>query len=248
MFGNVISNGKFQVDIISMPGVVTGGLTDDELRDSDVKVSLDSEVVATTSVANSTATGIIDALNETAEIVVSPGASTVGCQLTGTWAAVGDLVCFEGTVDGTNWTFIYANLTSLGSLAVMISGSNGVYQIAAAGMVKVRVRGYTWATPGSCSVSFNSSVGSSASLLALPLPAGSNVIGTVGISEDNKAQVVYEDGTILYVCKAIMGSLKASAVWQIKKVDGMDVTWCDGNALYDNVATSLAVVELLSFS
>ena len=139
--------------------------------------------VPTTSVANSTAAGIIDALGETVECVVSPGASTVGCQLTGTWEAAGDLVCFEGTVDGTNWTFIYANLTSLGSIAVMISGSNGIYQIAAAGMVKVRVRGHTWGAPGSCTVSFNSSVGSSASLLALPLPTGANVIGRVSIDQ-----------------------------------------------------------------
>jgi hypothetical protein len=139
-----------------------------------------SGTVATTSAANTTATGTIDAAEETVECTVSPGASTVGCQLTGTWAAAGDLISFEGTVDGTNWTSIYANLTSVGSLAVTISGSNGVYQIAAAGMVKVRVRGSTWGTPGSCTVSFNSSVGSSASLLALPLPVGVNYIGQVG--------------------------------------------------------------------
>jgi len=137
----------------------------------------------TVSLNNTTATGIIDAVNETVEVTVSPGASTVGCQLTGTWAGVGDLVTFEGTVDGTNWTSIYANLTSQGSLAVTVTGSNGIYQMAVAGMVKVRVKGSTWGTPGSCSVSFNSSVGSSASLLALPLPAGSNVIGATMIKE-----------------------------------------------------------------
>lgn len=70
----------------------------------------------------------------------------------------------------------------------------------------------------------------------------------VAVSEDNKAQVVYEDGDILYVCKAVIGSIKTSPVWQIKKVDGMDIEWCDGDALYNNVATSLEVVELLSYS
>ena len=142
-----------------------------------------ARVIPTTSVANSISTGTIDALNEVVECTVSPGASTIGCQLTGTWAAVGDLISFEGTVDGTNWTAIYANLTSVGSLAVTVSGSNGIYQIAGAGMAKVRVRGSTWGTPGSCSVSFNASVGSSASLLALPLPVGSNIIGKVGIDQ-----------------------------------------------------------------
>lgn len=215
--------------------------------DADGRVYI-GDVVATTSVANSIASGVIDAQNETVECVVSPGASTVGCQLTGIWASVGDLVIFEATVDGTNWESVYANLTSLGSLAVIISGSNGLYQTAVAGYAKVRVRGYTWGTPGSCSVSFNSSVGASASLLALPLPSGSNVIGGVTVSEDNKAQVVYEDGDILYVCKAVIGSIKTSPVWQIKKVDGMDIEWCDGDALYNNVATSLEVVELLSYS
>jgi len=65
---------------------------------------------------------------------------------------------------------------------------------------------------------------------------------------NNEAQVVYESGDILYVCKAALGSIKTNAVWQIKKVNVMDITWCDGNDNYDNVATSLAVVELLSFS
>jgi hypothetical protein len=67
-------------------------------------------------------------------------------------------------------------------------------------------------------------------------------------SLSNQAQVVYEDGDILYVCKAVIGSVKTSPVWQIKKVDGMDITWCDGDDLFNNVATSLAVVELLSYS
>ena len=170
--------------------------------------------------ANTTATGIIDALNETVECVVSPGASTVGCQLTGNWAAVGDLITFEGTVDGTNWTSIYANLTSVGSLAVTVSGSNGIYQMAAAGMVRVRVRGSTWGTPGSCSVSFNSTVGSSASLLALPLPVGSNLIGKVDVD----GQRYYE-----YMGKKTAGDYtyygfkeRNSVEWKVMRKDNTD--------------------------
>jgi len=69
--------------------------------------------------------------------------------------------------------------------------------------------------------------------------------------EDNKATVIYESGTIMYVCSAAIASPVASAVWQIKKVDttnGTVVTWCDGNDSYDNVATNLGVVAALSYS
>lgn len=132
--------------------------------------------IPTTSVANSTASGTIDAANETVECTVSPGAGTVGCQLTGTWAAAGDLITFEATTDGTNWVGIY---TSMGPSAVIITGENGIYQLGAAGYVKVRARGHTWGTPGSCSVSFNSTVGPSAVVISTPLPQGSNVLGTV---------------------------------------------------------------------
>ena len=67
-------------------------------------------------------------------------------------------------------------------------------------------------------------------------------------TSDNQAQIVYEDGDILYVCKALIGSVKTDPVWRIKKVDGMDIEWCDGNALYDNVATDLATVADLDYS
>jgi len=139
--------------------------------------------IPTTSVANSTASGTIDALAETVECTVSPGAATVGCQLTGTWAAAGDLVTFEATVDGTNWVATYAGLISSGVVAI-VSGSNGLYQIGCAGYAKVRVRGSTWGAPGSASVSFNSSVGVSAVNLSTPIPPGGNAIGSVSVTSE----------------------------------------------------------------
>jgi hypothetical protein len=205
-----------------------------------------SKIIPTTSVANSTASGTIDDVGEYVECDVSPGAGTVGCQLTGKWATVGNLIRFEATTNGTDWEGIY---TSMGASAVIITGQNGIYQLGGAGYVKVRVMGYAgWTIGNSCIVNFNSTVGTSAVVISTPLPQGTNTIGNVGTIGVNEAQVVYEDGDILYVCKAIIGALTTSAVWQIKKVDGMDITWCDGNALYDNVATSLAIVELLSYS
>lgn len=65
------------------------------------------------------------------------------------------------------------------------------------------------------------------------------------------AMIIYESGTNMYICSAAMESVASDPVWQIKYVNsasGTVVQWCDGNALFDNVATSLAVVELLSYS
>ena len=77
------------------------------------------------------------------------------------------------------------------------------------------------------------------------------VSGTVAVSEDNDALVLYEDGTDLYVCKAPVGTAVASAVWQIKKIatsSGVVITWAGGNANYDQAATSLAIVKAYSYS
>lgn len=70
-------------------------------------------------------------------------------------------------------------------------------------------------------------------------------------TEDNKNILLYSSGTVDYVCKAAIGSLPSSAVWQVRKIDttsGVVITWADGNANYDNLATSLAVVEAFSYS
>jgi hypothetical protein len=150
---------------------------------------LENTVLATTAVANTTASGTIDAVNETVECVVSPGAGTVGCQLTGTWAAAGDLIIFEATTDGTNWIAIY---TSMGASAVLITGSNGIYQLGAAGYVKVRARGYTWGAAASCYVSFNSTVGPSAVVISTPLPQGANFLGTQGIWGYRSSDATYQ--------------------------------------------------------
>jgi hypothetical protein len=69
--------------------------------------------------------------------------------------------------------------------------------------------------------------------------------------DSNQAVVVYIDGSVNYICKAVVGTAVATAAWQIKKIDataGVVIKWCDGNANYDNVATSLAVVKALSYS
>lgn len=79
----------------------------------------------------------------------------------------------------------------------------------------------------------------------------SNFPSLYTIAEDNKAVVVYEDGNVLYICKAVIGTSVSAASWQIKKVDatsGVAITWCDGDASYNNTATNLATVQGHSYS
>ena len=74
--------------------------------------------------------------------------------------------------------------------------------------------------------------------------------GTVTIDESPKITVLYEDGTVLYVCSASPCSAVSDAVWQVKKVDattGVKVTWADGDANYDNLATDLATVKAFTY-
>jgi len=90
------------------------------------------------------------------------------------------------------------------------------------------------------------SVGPSNGLYVRP---GADEIFTV--SEPLKAQVVYEDGDVLYICRAPIGSNLSDAVWQIKKVNTADpitTTWADGNSDFDNTATDLATVRGHSYS
>jgi hypothetical protein len=66
-------------------------------------------------------------------------------------------------------------------------------------------------------------------------------------TEDNKALVIYEDGDILYICKAAIGAARNDPVWQIKKFDGSAITWAGGNDHYDSLATDLVTVKTLDY-
>lgn len=70
--------------------------------------------------------------------------------------------------------------------------------------------------------------------------------GNVTIDENPKITVLYDDGSVLYVCSANPCSAVTDPVWQVKKVDataGLTVTWADGNTNYDNLATDLETVQ-----
>lgn len=66
------------------------------------------------------------------------------------------------------------------------------------------------------------------------------------IDSQSMAVKVTYSGTTTYVAKANPGALQSSAVWQCMKIDessGMVITWADGNANYDNVATDLTALS-----
>ena len=69
-----------------------------------------------------------------------------------------------------------------------------------------------------------------------------------GFIEDRHfAQKITIVGNTYYLAYAALGSSQASAVWQVKKIDfvGDDIifTWCDGDDLFDNVATDLTTLS-----
>lgn len=53
---------------------------------------------------------------------------------------------------------------------------------------------------------------------------------------------ITEDGVNTYVAIAAPGTAQSTAKWQVKKIDttsGTIITWADGDADFDNVATDL---------
>lgn len=64
--------------------------------------------------------------------------------------------------------------------------------------------------------------------------------GAVPTSSASYATKITTSGTDTYVGEAVPGSAQASAVWRIQKIDtNGNVTWKDGDALFDNTATDL---------
>jgi len=62
------------------------------------------------------------------------------------------------------------------------------------------------------------------------------------VNAGDYALKVTVDGSVTYVGIAAPGTLQSEAKWQCKKIDettGVVITWADGNANFDNVATDL---------
>ena len=65
------------------------------------------------------------------------------------------------------------------------------------------------------------------------------------IAEKPFAEKITIVGDVLFVAEAEIGSSQLSAVWRVKKIDtttGILVTWADGNANFDNIATDLTTL------
>jgi len=67
----------------------------------------------------------------------------------------------------------------------------------------------------------------------------------------NLSLMIYDDGTYQYFCEAIPGTLLTDSDWRImrmKKDATSQITWCNGNTNFDNVATDGATVFALNYS
>jgi len=65
-----------------------------------------------------------------------------------------------------------------------------------------------------------------------------DLISAFSATYDVRIAVDSGDSNITYIGKAAKGSATASAVWQIKQIDkttGVIITWCDDDALFNNI-------------
>lgn len=77
------------------------------------------------------------------------------------------------------------------------------------------------------------------------LATESTIEGTVSVQSPNEALKLTESGNFTYVAKAPVGTLESSASWKVFRIDessGLKITWADGNANYDNIATDLTTL------
>jgi hypothetical protein len=107
-------------------------------------------------------------------------AGTLGIQVQGTYT--GQLTV-QGTIDNVNWVAIAAvtNLTTGVTTSAIPSGGTGVFQTSVSGMQYVRVTA-TGPITGTATVNIRITLGSDLVAIDSPLPAGSNSIGTVGVT------------------------------------------------------------------
>jgi hypothetical protein len=124
------------------------------------------------------ASGTITALNGAVTTVEVDGNSTTTIQITGTWVAT---LVFEGSLDNTNWFSLNAAPFPSGTY-VTSTTANGFWQTNTAGVDYVRVRASAF-TSGTASVLIDVSAGVGVVSIDDPIPAGTNIIGKVGIDQ-----------------------------------------------------------------
>ena len=63
---------------------------------------------------------------------------------------------------------------------------------------------------------------------------------------DSMALKITESGAVTYIANAAPGTAQATAKWRCMKIDdssGTVITWADGNASFDNVASDLTALS-----
>jgi len=145
------------------------------------------EVVVSSMPVNTLVTGTIMALGETVTIQPLPnGCATVAVQIAN--MAVGCQLNFEATVNGTDWQPVEA---SNGTQTVNATAYNDIYILPGAGYVGTRVRAALWGG-GTANITFLASIGMSAAILTGALPAGTNLIGTIGLNAYRSSDATYQ--------------------------------------------------------
>ena len=76
-------------------------------------------------------------------------------------------------------------------------------------------------------------------------PVGYDGVALQRSNADNLAIKMTVVGTVTYIAKAAPGTAQSAASWQAQKVDetsGTVITWADGNAAFDNIASDLTLL------
>lgn len=102
------------------------------------------------------------------------GLGTVGIQVSGTWTGT---LFVEASVDGITFNSTTAITLATGAPTLVIA-ANGVFQMQAAGMNSVRIRGNSVGS-GTADITLRGNASVSSVMLDNSLPTGSNVIGAV---------------------------------------------------------------------
>lgn len=156
---------QLQVDAMSdLDSLVTGNITTENLNDFGAATA-----------------------NSSVEIDVGSGKTVAMIQITGTWTGA---LSFQGTVDGSVWLTLPSGVTrTSGSIVNSISsGLTGLYAYKIAGLKKFRISALV-AQTGTAVVSINQTSAVGWTSMDLPLPTGSNVIGTVSAVMTSNAEL-----------------------------------------------------------
>lgn len=159
-----------------------------------IKVSTAPDVTTTGSITTASAFGAITAgtLNSTATaagtFVASPisGQGVAGITVSGTFTGS---IAFEATGDGTNWFSVNAVISGPGT-QVSVATVPGQYRVNSGGYQQVRARALSGATITTCNVTMNASADGTLITMAEPLPAGTNALGSVSVSNFPSTQPV----------------------------------------------------------